>query len=610
MHVAAKRDAPDLLRRFDQDLALLRHEDISADVFLGCEVGTPPPAFRRRCVSFVERALARFWSPQQRLHLFGDMLLPPDLAREALSIAYTNTAALAGAFSPEGTLLRYAARYTLYAEIDERLERFILAHGLGPLLRVFWIHRMFEHYRALEFYHPMAEVDFATGRLHLPAFPDFCRQDLLWAVATGRVSVKRVDDRVCVVMTRRGRERWEAGRRFWDEAHALEERERLRQRLAWLRRGATYETILDRIAPDHQEVRARFYRTTGIWPGAVVLDVGAGHGPGITAPGGVADLVGPRGQVIALDPQEHPLRVLAENARRRGLRNVRTLVGVGERMPLASSSVDIVLSQGSLHFMHVEAFLAEAHRVLRPGGVLALTFPLPGYGSKAPYFREAMALAAALADSQAPWAQLLPDPERVRAAVTAAGFDITCVDQMEGRNDFTEPQDLALFLLETVRLLQRGLSNLPWAAQRERIQQIQGQLALLADRFPPAERFANWSGCTIVASKPAPTGLVQEPPSDAIAVSDRVWVLMHEDAVLADGRLLPVAPSAARVLRVLAQAEAPLPTETLLARAGGMSRQTLYNAVNALRRALPSPTRVLLKRRIGYVLTGTNGRRR
>ena len=52
--------------------------------------------------------------------------------------------------------------------------------------------------------------------------------------------------------------------------------------------------------------------------------------------------------------------------------NVRYIIALAEHSALASSSIDLITVAESLHWFDITAFLSEAHRVLVPGGILAI----------------------------------------------------------------------------------------------------------------------------------------------------------------------------------------------------------------------------------------------
>lgn len=95
-----------------------------------------------------------------------------------------------------------------------------------------------------------------------------------------------------------------------------------------------------------------------------VLDIAAGTGePGLTA----ASLV-PRGRVTVTDLAERMLAVTAENAARRGLRNVETRVCDAGALPFADASVDAVLCRfGFMFFPDPAVAACEFARVAKPG---------------------------------------------------------------------------------------------------------------------------------------------------------------------------------------------------------------------------------------------------
>ena len=105
--------------------------------------------------------------------------------------------------------------------------------------------------------------------------------------------------------------------------------------------------------------------------GDTVLDIGSGAGTDLLL---AARCVGPHGRAIGVDMTEAMRKVALENARRAGLADrVEIREGIAERLPVADSSVDVVISNGVLNLAadKVAAF-REIARVLRPGGRLLL----------------------------------------------------------------------------------------------------------------------------------------------------------------------------------------------------------------------------------------------
>ncbi|MET8282230.1 methyltransferase domain-containing protein [Micromonospora sp. NPDC005174] len=106
-------------------------------------------------------------------------------------------------------------------------------------------------------------------------------------------------------------------------------------------------------------------------PGHAVVDVGCGPGTDL---GRLADAVRPDGLVVGVDRDG---RMLAEAARRvAGRSGIDLRAGDAHGLPLDDASMDRVRIDRVL--MHVDdpaTVLAQVRRVLRPGGVLAVTEP-------------------------------------------------------------------------------------------------------------------------------------------------------------------------------------------------------------------------------------------
>jgi ubiquinone/menaquinone biosynthesis C-methylase UbiE len=99
----------------------------------------------------------------------------------------------------------------------------------------------------------------------------------------------------------------------------------------------------------------------GIGPGRRVLDLAAGTGK-LTR-----QLVALGAFVVAVEPGD-AMRSLLE----RVVPEAEALAGSAEAIPLADASVDAITVGQAYHWFRPEEALAEMHRVLRPGGAVAL----------------------------------------------------------------------------------------------------------------------------------------------------------------------------------------------------------------------------------------------
>ncbi len=92
----------------------------------------------------------------------------------------------------------------------------------------------------------------------------------------------------------------------------------------------------------------------------LALDVATGNGQA------AVDLAGHFELVLASDPSARQLAEAQPHPRVRYLRHA------AERLPLAAGVADLLVAAQAAHWFDFERFYAEARRVLRPGGIVAL----------------------------------------------------------------------------------------------------------------------------------------------------------------------------------------------------------------------------------------------
>ena len=118
----------------------------------------------------------------------------------------------------------------------------------------------------------------------------------------------------------------------------------------------------DRARPEYPPAAVEWLaERLGLRPGRTVVDLAAGTGK-LTRP-----LAATGAEVVAVEP-------VAEMRERIGPAAARVLDGTAEAIPLEDASADAVTVGQAFHWFDGAAALAEIHRVLRPGGALALVW--------------------------------------------------------------------------------------------------------------------------------------------------------------------------------------------------------------------------------------------
>jgi len=182
----------------------------------------------------------------------------------------------------------------------------------------------------------------------------------------------------------------------------------------------------------------------GIRPGDWILDLGSGSGTDAFC---AAVLAGPTGRSVGVDFTDAQLAKASRLRNAAGLSQAMFVDARIEDLPFADDRFDVVMSNGVINLApHKGLVFAEAARVLRPGGRLAITDIVSGRELKERTRRNVELWAACIAGA-------IPRDTYVRA-IEAEGFEI----QEIRRNDYRFVSERALdacttYEVESISLL-------------------------------------------------------------------------------------------------------------------------------------------------------------
>ena len=230
--------------------------------------------------------------------------------------------------------------------------------------------------------------------------------------------------------------------------------------------AAAYDRLL---VPYHLAAPARdLVVMLGPPAGSLVLDVGSGTGAAAVA---AAEVVGPEGLVVALEPSLEMLRLLHEK------HVCRAVAGLAPGLPFPADRFDAVLANFVLsHFRSYEAALRDMVRVLRAGGGLGLTAWGAGQTEFMRVWKEvageyvSMERLQRASEEVVPWEERFRDSAHLKRALEDAGLVGVEVKRQEyhvtiGLTDYLALREATI----EGRFLRQEFGAEQWHAFRQRL---------------------------------------------------------------------------------------------------------------------------------------------
>ena len=204
--------------------------------------------------------------------------------------------------------------------------------------------------------------------------------------------------------------------------------------------------------------------------GESVLEIGCGTGA-VTLP--LAQAVGDRGRVVAVDISEPMLEVARQRAADSGLRNVTLLIGDAQVFPFEQAAFDVVTSRmGVMFFADAAAAFRNINSALKPDGRLVFACWAPLAENRhwlISYDIALRHLGPASSIDREPGPLAFGDPDYIREILTRAGFADIAVERAHPTiigGDAEEEARQALVMGPTARLIE---AKRPDETMRQRI---------------------------------------------------------------------------------------------------------------------------------------------
>lgn len=422
------------------------------------------------------------WTEHEKVASFGSLLIPD---RFAYSAVYETAASTAVFLAHERTGCLDVDE-AIAQEAIQLVERFVAKHGFGLFVEVYAYVAAYDNLQALKYYGSIPEREFLLGSWHRPWIDYKLDDELMAACVAGAMRVVLHDNRRYVELTDYGLYRYQMVREGLEKAGYLKQKLQLLH-ISQFSAFKDFEALAEENAPEFMSLRREFLDWTGIQPGMRVLELGCAGGA-FTFEAGLAERVGPTGQVIAMDPAPGMLARARSKGAAKGMDWVKFVQGRAEELPFEDHSFDAVVGSIFIHLTDIPVALEQMRRVAKSGGVVASYHPLE-LSYNVPFFVEWFAPVMELARKRNDKPKtFLPDRETLPKAFAEAGLTQIERKDVSQVSLFHDPDKIIDLYIEGIGLFQEELAELPWQARRDTVVQLRSRGKAVCRKYPEQER--------------------------------------------------------------------------------------------------------------------------
>jgi len=418
-------------------------------------------------IDYVAREIASVhWSEQNQILVFHNMPIPERIPRTAIYETIASTAVYLAIEEQSSAIVDEPIAQKALRMVED----YISIHGLATLVLIYALVTSYENHQALSFYGSIPERQFTLGSWHRPWVDYSLSDELLLGSLSGSMRVVVREGRRLVELTEDGIEFMNQNADMLEQSGYLQHRMRM-QHILQFTLFDDYEDLAEQVIPNGMELRKVFIDSINIQSGMRVLEVGCGSGT-LTFGAGLADLVGPSGRIVGVDPSSGMLQ-RAELARRlRGVGWVEFTLASAEHLPVPDQSFDATIGSAFLHFTDIHQTVAEMARATRKGGVIASLHPLQ-IKYYPPFFLEwfdpVLKLSREFFRVRKPY--LLEGSDVIAAFREASIKNIETMD-LSLIALFDDPDKVIRHFIHGIGMFQEVLTQIPWRARHELIETL------------------------------------------------------------------------------------------------------------------------------------------